>query len=322
MENKKMLAKLKTGKFYDRSRIYSKENENRINVLNKYAGAWVEIETEHLFNDQYNITLDGVGIRIFDADITEIQNDARAGACKCGYCGKTFSTLDDYKKHIDENKRLFETKEHCAKCFWNQSKIIDTQREKTREIAENGDEITKETTTYTWHKECVHGENYGAPCSLLECANEKYLHVFTPKNTYFLKYPKGYDGYFRSLSFDDKMREKGYMYIGRDGKQGDGLKMYKKNSFAGTYDLTVYVSDETIKYCILANTKRAFYVSGENIDALLNDKTGYCYARGAFSALKLFENFPKTYENALYKAFDAIRDAYKHTDYIHEFIKF
>ena len=80
MENKKMLAKLKTGKFYNRFYIHSKENENRINVLNKYAGKWVEIETEHLFNDQYNITLDGVGIRIFDADITEIQNDARAGA--------------------------------------------------------------------------------------------------------------------------------------------------------------------------------------------------------------------------------------------------
>lgn len=310
MENNKMLAKLKTGKFYNHFHVYSRENEKRENVLNRHAGEWVEIETEHLFNNQYNITLDGVGIRIFDADITEIKNDARNGACKCAYCGKTFPTLDDYKKHVDENKRLFETKEHCAKCFWNQSKIIDTQREKTREITENGDEITKETTTYTWRKECTHGEKYNAPCSLLECANEKYLQLFTPENTYFLKYPRGYNNYFRELSFDDKMHELHFEKFSENN--------YKR-AFVGSYELhIVFNNGKTVNHIIVNNARRAYVLTADTLKKAV-ENCNYC-TRWFISENGLFKDFPTTYYKQLINACDALLEHYK-KDYINEFIK-
>ena len=84
------------------------------------SGEIVEIETDCLFNDQYNTKEK----RIFDKDILEIFDDARVNKGKCGYCGKALTIGETCTKHED-----------CTKY------PID------------------------W---------------------------FTPKNTYFLKYPKGY----------------------------------------------------------------------------------------------------------------------------------
>lgn len=52
-------------------------------------GKWVDIDTSHLFNNQYN-TLDG--FRIFDKDIKEIKEDARLNKGQCNYCG----TITDF----------------------------------------------------------------------------------------------------------------------------------------------------------------------------------------------------------------------------------
>ena len=51
--------------------------------LKALAGQWVDVETEHLFNDQYNVA----HLRIMGQNVRKVKDDARLGKAKCGYCG-------------------------------------------------------------------------------------------------------------------------------------------------------------------------------------------------------------------------------------------
>lgn len=46
-------------------------------------GKWVEVETDHLFNNQYNTDT----ARIYDTQIDAVRDDARVNMGKCSYCG-------------------------------------------------------------------------------------------------------------------------------------------------------------------------------------------------------------------------------------------
>lgn len=65
-------------------------------ALLKKNHEWVDIDTRHLFHDQYN-TVGPEGARIFDKDIIRIEDDARIGMGHCKYCG----TLVKYIEEID-----------------------------------------------------------------------------------------------------------------------------------------------------------------------------------------------------------------------------
>jgi hypothetical protein len=71
-------------------------------VLKKLEGKWLEVETDHLFNDQYNIK--EPSIRVYDSMIDEVKDDERAGKGKCGYCGKMLNTGEICEKHEDCKK--------------------------------------------------------------------------------------------------------------------------------------------------------------------------------------------------------------------------
>lgn len=62
------------------------------NLLGKVEGMEIEIETDHLFLDQYNtVPIPGVsdhGMRLMDRDIDAVIDDARVGQGKCSYCAK------------------------------------------------------------------------------------------------------------------------------------------------------------------------------------------------------------------------------------------
>ena len=55
-------------------------------------GFELEVETEHLFTDQFNTSpIEGVselGMRILHGAVAEVIDDERPGKMKCGYCGK------------------------------------------------------------------------------------------------------------------------------------------------------------------------------------------------------------------------------------------
>lgn len=60
-------------------------DKNFISLLAQLHGKLVEVETKHLFDDQFNIV---DGPRIHSEDVCEIINDERINRAKCGYCGK------------------------------------------------------------------------------------------------------------------------------------------------------------------------------------------------------------------------------------------
>lgn len=63
---------------------YSSNHDYR-EKLRSLAGQWVTVETDHLFENQFNIKEHN--LRIFDGDIERVTNDARIGLGKCKYCG-------------------------------------------------------------------------------------------------------------------------------------------------------------------------------------------------------------------------------------------
>ncbi len=65
-------------------------NEGFYNILKGLQGKWVEVDTTHLFTDQFNtVVIEGVtgsGARINLADVVEIKDDVRHGLQKCVWC--------------------------------------------------------------------------------------------------------------------------------------------------------------------------------------------------------------------------------------------
>jgi hypothetical protein len=76
----------------------NRKPESLHNYLLANQGKWVTIDTQHLFNDQFN-TVDG--FRIFDNHIQMIQDDERATIGKCKYCGNLTEHALPCLKHAE-----------------------------------------------------------------------------------------------------------------------------------------------------------------------------------------------------------------------------
>jgi hypothetical protein len=65
-------------------------NPDFAKMLEKVQGQWLEVETDHLFSDQFNTApIPGVselGLRVMVSEVAEIQDDARIGVVKCSWC--------------------------------------------------------------------------------------------------------------------------------------------------------------------------------------------------------------------------------------------
>jgi hypothetical protein len=64
---------------------------NWAKAMREIEGQWIEIETKYLFNDQYSTV--GVrhasnGLRIMEADVADIRDDARIGRSICRWCNR------------------------------------------------------------------------------------------------------------------------------------------------------------------------------------------------------------------------------------------
>lgn len=63
-----------------------------VKMLEAVQGKWIEVETNYLFQDQFNtVPIPGVselGMRIMMESVEEIEDDVRIGLMKCGWCGK------------------------------------------------------------------------------------------------------------------------------------------------------------------------------------------------------------------------------------------
>lgn len=77
--------------------------------LKANEGNLIEIETDYLFDNQYNtvsfVDADGqlnCGYRLYDTMISEVINDARKGMGKCNYCGKMLHAGETCTKYVKE----------------------------------------------------------------------------------------------------------------------------------------------------------------------------------------------------------------------------
>lgn len=71
-------------------------------MLDAVKGQWLEVETKFLFKDQFNTPpIEGLtehGLRIHEHWVTEIEDDARIGVCRCHYCGEVSNKPEGYLK--------------------------------------------------------------------------------------------------------------------------------------------------------------------------------------------------------------------------------
>lgn len=91
-----------------------KYNDQHRQKLQQVEGQWLEIDIEYLFPTQYNTKpIPGIaesGLRIYAADVEEIDNDERKGRSRCGYCGlwaTTGEVCPGCNKGTDEMKEFF-----------------------------------------------------------------------------------------------------------------------------------------------------------------------------------------------------------------------
>jgi hypothetical protein len=58
--------------------------------LRMIQGQWLEVDTTHLFSDQFNtVAIEGVtehGLRVMQSDVIAIENDVRNNVVKCQWC--------------------------------------------------------------------------------------------------------------------------------------------------------------------------------------------------------------------------------------------
>ena len=118
-------------------------------------------------------------------------------------------------KRGEEEKHFTEREaQGCAGCFWHRDKITDsnTTTETTTTTNEAGERITVKirTTTEKLEKYCHYAEEYAPPkysgCTLKEC-RRMGIEWFTPENTFFLKYPDG----FNAIPEIDKLETRGFI---------------------------------------------------------------------------------------------------------------
>lgn len=69
---------------------YGLHNEDYYQKLMSVQGQWLDVDTKHLFDNQFNTTpIENVsvnGLRIMIEDVVEIENDIRDGVVKCRWC--------------------------------------------------------------------------------------------------------------------------------------------------------------------------------------------------------------------------------------------
>lgn len=219
------------------------------------TGQWVDIDTNCLFDNQYNTTEAYGNKRIFDGDIRKIEDDVRLGLGKCKYCGAIVKRGEEEKHFLEKESKS------CDGCFWYRDKVVSKKEpviEKEETIEDLPDGTQKRvcrklvTTTEVFEKACTYGDNnYGnkTDCTNKEC--RKYgIKWFTPDNCYFLRYPNGTEDY----TIGDWLKNSW------NQKYTNNKSEYRLSSLLGSYtlDLSLSVDEKTIDYFYLFNARNSY----------------------------------------------------------------
>lgn len=285
---------------------YTRDTFN--DTLRTLRGTWAEVDTSYLFNDQYN--LKDSNLRIFDKHIYAVQDDERAGLVQCGYCGKQFKSAEELQAHYVE---LDSIAHDCENCTDYVKGIKDIVRETVETTDDEGNKIVTETTKYIYGKKC----RWDA-CDKLEHRNRKPKY-FTPKNTYFLKYPNGYAAYFTSLPLADQWKELGYTW---DEENRTATKLCA----AGTYDAILkYNEAGKIEIATLKNARHSATFTAEHINIFFSNYFAIQYhmrfdENGKDRELLNYSAMPKAQQTAIETYFGSLRDVVRTAEYKRDLI--
>ena len=145
-------------------------------VLNN--GEIKEVDTTHIFDNQYNTT---DGKRIMDTEVKYIIDDIRLGEFYCSSVKQ--GTYDEVAKAIADTRAKIDK---CEGCWWfhKHTRVEDECRKS--QIAEGNKKIVDERTVY--EISCAHKPTYG---NCIHDIDEKPI-LFREKNDcFFCKYPQG-----------------------------------------------------------------------------------------------------------------------------------
>ncbi|MBQ3799804.1 MAG: hypothetical protein II837_05845 [Treponema sp.] len=164
-------------------------------ALLKDTYEWVDVETDTVFDDQYNTATR----RIFDRDIVRLYEDVRIlhpDLCTCGYCGKLCLSKADYEKHVAEEKSKVGK---CEGCFWRsvsvdeeaiEEEILSGSMPDGKNCGEEGECLLSRKVRLNYKISCRYAETddrYG------KCTHEAHG-ALEPKlfdKAYFVKHPYG-----------------------------------------------------------------------------------------------------------------------------------
>lgn len=220
-------------------------------------GTWVEIDTKCLFHNQYNTTDESGNKRIFDRDIKRIEGDVRLGKGCCKHCGAIVNRGEE-----EEHFSLRESRP-CEDCFWYMRHEVGNE-EKGKVVSQeknpDGKTVIRTIVTkeVTYERRCTYIEQGKLACANSMC-RAYGIDWFTPENTFFLKYPDG---------FEKKPLRDVLMHSGFFPRNDFVLTFYKD---IGSYTLEAWFDQDdpdTLSCFCMRNTRR-------NIRFRLEDGTFY-----------------------------------------------
>ena len=77
-------------------------NQRWADAMNLMRGQWIEVETERLFKDQFNVAT----ARVHLCDIDAIKNDVRPFRQRCNWCGKHSPVVLKKCEHCKKSEYL------------------------------------------------------------------------------------------------------------------------------------------------------------------------------------------------------------------------
>lgn len=149
-------------------------------ILLKKSLQWVSVETECLFDNQYN-TKDK---RIMDADIIAVYDDVRVNKTKNRYNGDMVDKGQE-QAYFDMMQERYNNK-ICKGCFWYQNRLINT----TKKSFLNG-AIETIRTEREYQKKCSYSDNEyekRATCTILEAIRYDFNDF---SSGLYVRHPKG-----------------------------------------------------------------------------------------------------------------------------------
>lgn len=288
---------------------YSRDDHNK--TLKSIRGQWVNVDTQYLFRDQYNLA--DYNLRIYDRDIDAVQDDERKGLVKCGYCGAQFHSMEALQAHYVEEEG---NAHNCDTCKDYINGIMDIQHTQDEYTDDDGNTVQVRTTKYIHGKKC----RFSSGCVKFEHRNHK-PEIFTPANTYFLKYPNGYAEYFKTLPNAEKWSELGFNWC----DETRTAEFRRPNT--GTYNVRLAWTPNGWE--LFADNKRTrYYMPSDLLHYCLSNHyhLGYCIRFGPDPDDRMpgiyadtWEKLPQATRDAVAIAVEYLRECLR-SEYVREFI--